>query len=66
MNVRDCAPDFAMKAWEYINDFDTVGRFVVVYPCSTFSDCCQLATPLNAEVQNTAKIGVFCSHRTTE
>ena len=22
---RDCAPDFAMKAWEYRNDFDTVG-----------------------------------------
>jgi len=35
------------------------GRFVVVHPCSTFSDCCQLATPLNAEVQKTAKIGVF-------
>jgi len=26
-------------------------RLVVVHPCSTFSDCCQLATPLNAEVQ---------------
>ena len=32
------------------------GRFVVVHPCSTFSDCCQLAMPLNAEVQKTAKI----------
>jgi len=31
------------------------GRFVVVHPCSTFSDCCQLATPLNAEVQKTGK-----------
>ena len=31
------------------------GRFVVVHPCSTFSDCCQLATPLNAEVPKTAK-----------
>jgi len=29
------------------------GRFVVVHPCSTFSDCCQFATPLNAEVQET-------------
>jgi len=28
-------------------------------PYSTFSDCCQLATPLNAEVQKTAKIGIF-------
>ena len=35
------------------------GRFVVVHPCSTLSDCCQLATPLNDEVQNMAKIGWF-------
>jgi len=25
LNVIDCAPDFAMKTWEYRNDFDTVG-----------------------------------------
>jgi len=25
LNVRDCAPDFAMKALEYRNDFDVVG-----------------------------------------
>jgi len=25
LNVRDSAPDFAMKALEYRNDFDTVG-----------------------------------------
>jgi len=25
LNVRDCAPDFTMKSWEYSNDFDTVG-----------------------------------------
>ena len=25
LNVRDCAPDFSMKAWEYRNDFDAVG-----------------------------------------
>jgi len=43
------------------------GRFVVVQPCSTFSDCCQIATPLNAEVQKTAKIvGVFRQQRATE
>ena len=31
-----------MKALEYRNDFDALrrGRFVVVHPCSTFSDCC--------------------------
>ena len=60
LNVRVCAPDFAMKALEYKTDFDAVGyrrgRFVVVHPCSTLSDCCQLATTLNAEVQKIAKI----------
>jgi len=25
LKVRDCAPDFAMKALEYRNDFDAVG-----------------------------------------
>ena len=24
LSVRDCAPDFSMKALEYSNDFDTV------------------------------------------
>ena len=33
------------------------GSFVVVHPCSTFSECCQMATPLNAELQKTAKNG---------
>ena len=66
LNVRDCAADFAMKALEYRNDFDAVGRFVVVQSCSTLSDCCQLATTLNAEVQETAKIGGFRQQRATE
>jgi len=26
LNVRDCAPDFAMKALEYRNDLDIVGE----------------------------------------
>ena len=25
LNIRDCAPDFVMKALEYRNDFDAVG-----------------------------------------
>ena len=58
LNVRGCAPDFAMKALEY-KTILIRGRFVVVHPCSTFSDCCQLATPLNAEVENMAKIVFF-------
>ena len=41
-------------------------RFVVVHLCSTFSDCCQLATPQNAEVQNMTRIGVFRRQRVIE
>ena len=37
------------------------GRFVVVHPCLTFSDCCQLATTLNAEVQKRQKLGFFAN-----
>jgi len=37
------------------------GRFVVVHPCSTFSDCCQLSTSLNAEVQKRHKLGFFAA-----
>ena len=61
LNVRDCAPDFAMKALEYrtiLMPLD-MGRFVVVHTFSTLSDCCQLVTTLNAEVQTTAKIELF-------
>ena len=59
LNVRDCAPDFAMKELVYRDDFDALdrGRLVVVHSCSTFSECCQLATTLNAEIQKTAKLG---------
>jgi len=42
------------------------GRFIVVHPCLTFSDCCLLVTPLNVEVQIMAEIGVFRHHRTIE
>jgi len=57
-----------MKALEYGNDFDALdkGRFVVLHPCSTLSDCCHLATTLNAEVQKMAKIGVFREQMATE
>jgi len=68
LNVRVCAPDFAMKALEYRNDFDTVGQGKVCScaPCSTFSDCHQLATPQNAEVQKMAKFEVFHRQKATE
>ena len=68
LNVRVCAPCFAMKALEYRNNFDAIGygKVVVVHPCSTLSDCCQLATTLNAEVQKTRKIDVFRHQRAKE
>ena len=37
------------------------GRFVVLYPCLTLSDCCQLATTLNAEVQKRQKLEFFAN-----
>ena len=42
------------------------GRFVVVHLHITLSDCRQLATPQNAEVQEVAKFGVFRHQRATE
>jgi len=68
LNVRDCAPDFAMKSLStetILIPLDRA-RFVVVHPCSTFSDCCQLATPLNVEVQKWQKNGGFRRQRATE
>jgi len=58
-----CAPDFAMNALQYRNGFDTVrqGKVCSSTPCSTFSDCRQLSTPLNAEVQKRQKLGVFAA-----
>jgi len=63
LNVRDCAPGFAMKALQYKNDFDALdrGRCVVVHPCSTFLGCCQLATPVNAEFQKRQKMRLFAN-----
>jgi len=68
LNIRDCASDFAMKALKYRNILIPLDRkrFVVVHPCSTFSDYCQLATPLNAEIRKNGKNGVFRRQRATE
>ena len=74
LKVRVCAPDFATKAMEWSTETILMplgrGRFVVVHPCSTLSDCCQLVTTLNAEVQKIAKIGknwgFFRRQRATE
>jgi len=35
------------------------GRFIVVHPCWTFSDCRQLATPQNVVVQKRQKLRFF-------
>jgi len=36
LSVRDCAPDFAIEALAYRNDFDALdrGMFVLVHACS--------------------------------
>jgi len=68
LNVRVCAPDFAMKVLKYRNDFMPLDRkrFVVAHRCSNFLDCRQLSTSLNAEIQKTAKIGGFRRQRAIE
>jgi len=60
LNNRDCAHDFAVKALEYRNSFDTVGygKVCSCAPASTFFICCQTLTQQNAEVQKTAKFVV--------
>jgi len=47
LNVRVCAPDFAMKALEYRNDSDTDDRERFV------------ATALNTEVENSASVLMY-------
>jgi len=56
LNVRVCASDFVL---EYRNDFDA--EVCSCAPCSTFSDCRQLAIPLNAEVQKRQNLGFFAA-----
>ena len=60
LNVKKLRPILLWRRWSTETILIPLGRgrFVVVHPCSTLSDCCQL-TPLNAEVQNMAKIGGF-------
>ena len=65
LNVRVCAHDFVIKAFEMILMPLDRGRFVVVHSCSTFSDCRQPATPQNAEVQKTAKSCFFFNDTAT-
>ena len=61
LNISVCAPDFAMKA----SATETIlipldrGRLAVMHPCSSFSDWCQLATPVKADFQKPAKFGFF-------
>ena len=63
LNVRDwiVRPISPLRRWSTETILMPLerGRFVVVHPCSTMSDCCQLATTLNAKVQKITKIGGF-------
>ena len=61
LSVRDCAPDFAMKAWECRNDFDTVGQGKVCSCVPVFNFLRLLPNGDTTKCRNpkAAKIGVF-------
>ena len=72
LSVRVCAPDFAMKALDYRNDFDAVGQGKV---CScapvldflrlmTIGDITKCRSPKNGKKRQ--KLGFFRRYRTTE
>ena len=64
LNGRVCAKDFAVKAFEYGNAFDTVGqrkRFIVLHPRSSLSLRRKMAPPRNVEIENCGKIRGFSS-----
>ena len=64
LNVRVCAPDFAMKALEYRNGFDAVGLSLstrvkfsqIIVKCSDSRKC---------RSPKTAKFGVFAAESDT-
>ena len=63
LNVTVCAPDFAMMALEYRNDFDAVGYGKVrsCAPVLNFLRLLPIGDTLNAEVDNMAKIVFFAA-----
>jgi len=71
LNVRVCVTDFAMKAFEYRNDFDTVGQgkvssFAPVFNFLRSPNRRKLATPQIAEVNKMVTFGVFRCQRATK
>jgi len=70
LSVRVCAPDFAMKAWEYRKDFDAVG-YRKVRSCApmfnflrvTAANWRQHSMPKSKKRQ---KLGFFRQQRATE
>ena len=68
LNVRDCAPDFAMKALEYRNDFDAVGKGKVCGCAPVFNYVRLLPISDNTKYRSrkAAKIGGFRQQRATE
>ena len=67
LNVKDCAPDLAMKALEYRNDFDTVGYEKVCSCAPVFNflrfmpigDITKCRSPKN--VKKRQKLGFFAA-----
>ena len=61
LNVRDCSPDFAIKALEYRNNFDAVGYGKVCSCAPVFNFVRPLPSGDNTECRNpkNGKIGFF-------
>ena len=61
LNIRVCAPDFAMKALENRNDFDTVGEGKVssYAPVFNFLRLRPTGDTTKCQVQKMAKLGFF-------
>ena len=69
LNVRDFAPDFAMKALECRNDFDAVGQGKVcscVPPVLNILRLMPTGDTTKYQSPKTANIGVFRPQRATE
>jgi len=63
LNVRVCAPDFAMNALKYTNDFDAVGlgKVCSCAPVFNFVRLSPIGDNTKCRSQKTAKIGFFAN-----
>jgi len=66
LNVRDCAPDFAMQALEYRNDFDVIGKVCSCATVFNFLILLPIGDNTKCRSPKMAKIGVLRQERATE